>query len=133
MSEKFNAEFCDSYIHVKHSPGFVITPGAIENIWVQFAEMGAKYECGKFLVEAREVKREINTMQAFDSGVKVSAIRPRLTVALCFPNYKHDKLSEFFITVAHNREVNVKFFDNIETAKKWLGVDQAAKHSDDPA
>ena len=63
----------------------------------------------------------------------MAAIKPRLTVALCFPNYKHDQLSEFFITVTHNRGVSVKFFDNIETAKKWLGVVQAAKHSNDPA
>lgn len=131
MSEKFNAEFCGSYIHVKHSRGLVINPKSIEKVWEQFAELAALNKCGKFLVEADEVKRELNTMQAFDSGVKMAAIKPRLTVALCFLNYKHDQLSEFFMTVAHNRGVNVKFFDNIETAKKWLGVDQAAKHSKD--
>lgn len=133
MSEQFNAEFCGSYIHLKHALGLVINPQSADKIWDQFAELGAQYKCGKFLVEAGEVKREMNTMQAFDSGVKMSAIKPRLTVALCLLNYKQDELSEFFATVAHNRGANVKFFDDIEAAKKWLGVDQAAKHSNDPA
>ena len=62
-------------------------------------------------------------MAAFDLGVRLSNIKSRLSVALCFFDYERDELSEFLKTVALNRGTNIEFFLNVDDAKKWLGVD----------
>ncbi|MBC7899414.1 MAG: hypothetical protein H7070_05120 [Saprospiraceae bacterium] len=122
MSYPFSLEFHGNYIHVLHSSGLVLTPKAMEEIWASLAKVCEEYKCGNVLVEASKPERKLDTMAAFDSGIRLSNIKPGISLALCFYDYESDEVSEFFKTVARNRGTRVEFFSNIEDAKKWLDV-----------
>ena len=123
MSELYSLEFHGNYIHITYPSGFVINPTTTQKIWADLANICKRYDCEKVLIEASKLARNFDTMAAFDLGVRLSNIKSRLTVALCFFDYERDELGEFLKTVARNRGTNIEFFLNADDAKKWLGVD----------
>lgn len=115
-------EFLGDHIHIDHGNELVITPESVRDIWPGIGELCRQYGCKKVLVEADAPRREMGTIDAFESGVEAAEVYPGLTVAICFSDYEPDETSDLFVTAARNRGARVKFFSEIETAKRWLGV-----------
>lgn len=115
-------EFLGDHIHIDHGKELVITRESVREIWPGIGELCHQFNCGKVLVEADDPRREMGTIDAFESGVEAAEIYPGLSIAICFHNYEPDETSDLFITAARNRGARVKFFSDIETAKRWLGV-----------
>lgn len=120
MESGFSLKFKDDFIEIVHPPGFVATPSSMPDIWRIISEACSKFNCRKVLVIARQFKRELDTAQAFDSGVEASRIVQGISLALCLKGHKPDELSKFFQTVALNRGATVEFFDDEDIALEWL-------------
>ncbi len=62
-------------------------------------------------------------MSTFESETKASRSVRGLSLACCFYDYTHDKLSDLFKAVAKHGGARVEFFSNRNEALKWLKVD----------
>ncbi len=113
-------DFDGEFIHVKLVRGFEVTSKSMEELWIFLGKVCPENNCSKVLVQAKSPRRTLNTMGAFDSGIQASKAIRQLKAALCFENYKPDELSEFFKTVARNRGASIEFFQDFDTARKWL-------------
>lgn len=122
METGFLLRFVNDHIHIVHPPGFTFRSESIDEVWGTIGSACKKYSCFKVLVEVRKFDRELDTAAAFDSGVAASKIVKGLKIALCFPGYEPDDISEFFKTVAYNRGTLVEFFQDADEAREWLGV-----------
>jgi hypothetical protein len=90
--------------------------------WPMLSKLCNKYQCGRVLVEGEAPKRDMDTVSAFESGKEASEVYSDLWIALCFDGYEPDETSELFVTAARNRGAKVKFFSEIDAAKRWLGI-----------
>lgn len=122
MDARFDAVVHPNYIHIKHPPGFEITPAFLDDAWAEVARLAREHACNKILIEAPGPIRQLDTMSAFDSGRTLAEIAPGLAVAMCFEDYSFDDISAFFKTVAQNRGAKVEMFSNRDDALAWLGV-----------
>jgi hypothetical protein len=122
MESEFVLKFHGDFIEIVHPPGFVASPSSMPEIWRIISEACSRFDCRKVLVVARQFKRELDTAQAFDSGVEASRIVPGISLALCLTDYEPDDLSVFFKTVALNRGTTVEFFNGEDKAREWLNT-----------
>jgi hypothetical protein len=120
MESGFVVKFHGDFIEIVHPPGFVASAASLPEIWRVISEACSRYDCRKVLVTARQFKRELDTAQAFDSGVEAAKTIPGLSLALCLKGHVPDDLSSFFVTVALNRGARVEFFEDEDLARKWL-------------
>ena len=125
MSIDITLEFNGKYIHISHPPDYEITPESVKKLWTELSQACRKYNCLKVLAEGYAPKREIRTMDAFDSGSQASQFMPGLTMAICFQEYAPDEITKYFTDVAYNRGAHIKFFTNREEALQWLGITDA--------
>ena len=100
MFDKLLIEFRDDHIHIHHGNDLEITPDGMEHFWQFLAEKCRQYDCTSILVEAESPKRQMDTVEAFTSGVEASGVASNLWLALCFHNYEPDEISELFKQVA---------------------------------
>jgi hypothetical protein len=61
-------------------------------------------------------------MDSFDAAGLMARLLPGLSVACCFRGYTADEQTQFFRTAAMNRGVRVEFFQDLNSALKWLGT-----------
>jgi hypothetical protein len=127
MDTSFNVEVHQTYLRVKHPPGFVITAAAAAEGWARIRDLCREHAVAKVLIEAKSPQRRMDTMSAFDSGRVLAENLSGLTVAMCFYDYEFDELSSFFRTVAQNRGVKIEYFNDLQQALDWLGVDPGEK------
>ena len=120
MESGFSLKFNDDFIEIVHPPGFVATPSSMPDIWRIISEACSRFDCRKVLIVARQFKRELDTAQAFDSGVEAAKIAPGISLALCLKGHEPDELSKFFQTVALNRGATIEFFADEDIAREWL-------------
>lgn len=123
MDASFELEVHRTYLHIKHPPGFVISPETTGSIWPEIAKLCQQHGVTKLLIEAFKPERKLDTMATFDAGRAVAEITSGLTIAICLHDYEFDDLSTFFKTVVQNRGVKLEFFSNIDDALQWLDVD----------
>ena len=123
MFDDVTVEFTGSYIHIRHGQGFVIRPAEMEEFWSFLARLCTIYHCTRVLAEGPAPTRKMDTVSAFQSGVKAAEAAPGLWLAICFQGYKPDEISELFERAARNRGLHIKFFDDTERAVHWLGSD----------
>jgi hypothetical protein len=122
MSTNFTMEFCSTYIHVRLTPGYEISPESMYRLWTDLAGFSRAYACHRVLAEGLMPSRRMNMAGAFISGEQVSQSVSGLMMACYFDGYKADELTEFFKTVARNRGTSVEFFSDREEAYQWLGI-----------
>jgi hypothetical protein len=120
MITNYTIEFRGDHIYVFHEEEFELSRELTDFMWSEIARACGKHHCSKVFIEAPAPRRDLDTAGAFESGARLAAIAPRLSVAICFHGYQTDDLTEFFETVARNRGVNVGFFDDAEAALTWL-------------
>ncbi len=74
------------------------------------------------LLEGDSVTRRLSPMQSFDIAELAARLLPGLSVACVFRGYVPDVQSEFFRTAAMNRGVRMEFFQDLNSALRWLGA-----------
>ena len=122
MGKGFSIEFNGTYLHIIHSPDYEITPESNEKLWSELSQACQKHKCRKVFAEGIHQKREITSMDAFDSGSKASQSIPGLLLAVCIYKYTPDETTEFFKNVAFNRGARIEFFNDKKKALDWLGI-----------
>ena len=120
MSADFELEFCDTHVHLKHAPGYEITPENNERLWAALATFCIEHHCLKVLSTAIKPQRKMGTLGAYRSGVTLSETGLHLKIACVWEDYKTDDLTQFFENVSENRGTKVRFFQDKEVALKWL-------------
>ena len=104
-----------------------------ERTFLELVEAVERYQASNVLVDGRTVSGEPSTMDRFAYGDFVSSAvaglrvgpqgrPPRFSYVLEEPVLDPHRLGE---TVAVNRGMNVRVFDNINDALAWLGVASA--------
>ncbi|MBN2763747.1 MAG: hypothetical protein JXR41_11700 [Bacteroidales bacterium] len=122
MSTNFAIAFCNTYIHVKLDPDFVISTESMNKLWLRLAEASSLYNCQHIFAEGLMPSRRMDMAGAFVSGDKLAQSIAGLYMACFFEGYETDELTEFFKTVARNRGAMVEFFNTREEAFRWLGI-----------
>ncbi|MGD0277724.1 MAG: hypothetical protein ABSC11_00300 [Smithella sp.] len=125
MSIDFSLDFKGEYIHIMHPPDYEITPESQGKLWTELSLACKKYNCVKVLTEGSSHKREMGSMDVFYSGVQVSKAIPGLVLAICIYEYVPDKMTTFFMNVAHNRGAYIEYFQDKRKALEWLGIKDA--------
>ena len=75
------------------------------------------------LAEGDGVTRRLTPMESFDIAGLAARLLPGLSVACVFRGYVPDSQSEFFRTAAMNRGVRMEFFQDLNSALRWLGAE----------
>ena len=122
MSLDVSLEFNGNYIHIIHPPDYEITPESQDKLWTELSLACRKHNCLKVLAEGSDQKRQMGSMDAFQSGSRASQSIPGLVMAICIYNYVPDETTQFFINVAHNRGARIEFFKDKRKALEWLGI-----------
>lgn len=126
MSEGYTIKDHAEYIHVIYTPEYEITRETMIATCDNLMVICKRKSCFRVILEAPSPIRKLNTTDAFESGTRLARIGAGLTIAMVFYNYRTDEMTEFFKTVAQNRGVRVEYFNEVERALEWLGVDRYA-------
>jgi hypothetical protein len=120
MGNDFSLEFNGKYIHIIHASDYEITPESNDKLWAELSLACQKYNCRKVLAEGHNQKRDLGSMEAFQSQASQSI--PGLSLAICLQGYAPDETTKFFMNVAYNRGVRIEFFNDKKKALTWLGI-----------
>ena len=102
--------------------GLALTAATGGQLIVAIAQECERRQCRRVLVEGREVRRGLGTVDAFALGTLMGSMLPGASFAFCLHGYSPDPQSKFFIDVTWNRGVRVEFFSERAAARRWLGV-----------
>ncbi len=122
MGTGFTLEPREGYLYVHLMPGFEITPQSLGEFWAAIADTCRQHDLRKVLAEGDDVRRKLTPMDSFDAAGLMARLLPGLSVGCCFRGYKTDEQTQFFRTAAMNRGVRVEFFQDLNSALKWLGA-----------
>lgn len=112
---------------IEHHEGYLVaTCGETFNLQVmlevinQIAEACKQKDYRKVLIDLRNVKGEIGTMDRYDLGTEVAKlIRSSIKIAVV---YRPEEIDSFGENVGVNRGAKLKVFSETEPALKWLGT-----------
>src|SRR5262245_30227466 len=110
----FTISFPGEYIFIELAPDFEITPGSLENLWLETAFACEKYNCRHVLCVSTTIRRKMSFTDAFISAQKISSFVPLLRLAIVVDNYREDEKTRFFKQSAENRGAQVEFFSGRE-------------------
>ena len=122
MSSEFILEPREGYLYVHLAPGFEMTPESTTRVWVAICEACRERGLRRALAEGDNVRRRLTPMESFDVAELAARLLPGLSVACCFRGYVPDEQSQFFRTAAMNRGVRIDFFQDLNSALRWLGA-----------
>ncbi len=125
MSSGFKLEPRDGYLYVQLDPGFEMTPDSTAAVWTAICETCRERGMRRALAEGESVTRRLTPMESFDIASLAARLLPGLSVACVFRGYVPDAQSEFFRTAAMNRGVRMEFFQDLNSALRWLGAADA--------
>jgi hypothetical protein len=97
----FTLEPRDGYLYVHLAPGFEMNPESMSGLWT-----GISAGC-----------REHGMRKAL-----AARLVPGASVACCLRGFTPDEQTRFFRTAAMNRGVRVEFFQDLNSALRWLGA-----------
>ena len=121
-SSDFRLEPREGYLYVHLVPDFEMTPESMARNWVALSEACRTHGLRRVLVEGDNVQRRLTTMQSFDHAGLAAKLMPGLSVACCFRGFVPDQQTQFFRTAAMNRGVRMEFFQDLNSALRWLGA-----------
>lgn len=118
-------------LHVHASGEFSL--GEAHRAFQEVLEAVAQHKLAKVLYDGRELTGKLDTWERFQYGESVATAvaefaRRDLSLALQFAYVLKEPVldpSRFGETVAVNRGVRGKVFDNMEDALEWLGIPSA--------
>lgn len=84
------------------------------------AEVCAAGNCNKLLLRFADMPGKVKTLDRFELGVQGAFILRR--IARIAVVYRREEMDRFMETVAANRGLNIRLFDNMEEAQAWLDV-----------
>ena len=122
MSSGFTLEPRDGYLYVQLTPGFELTPDTLSGVWVAICEACREQGLRRALAEGDNVTRRLTPTEAFDFADLAARLLPGLSVACVFRGYVPDSQSESFRTATMNRGVRMEFFQDLNSALRWLGA-----------
>ena len=123
MSSGFILEPREGYLYVHLEPDFEMTPAGTSAVWVAICETCRERGLRRALAEGDNVTRPMTPMEAFDIAGLAARLLPGLSVACVFRGYVPDSQSQFFRTAAMNRGVRMEFFQDLNSALRWLGAE----------
>jgi hypothetical protein len=122
VSSGFTLEPREGYLYVHLAPGFEITPQNLAEFWAAITDACRQHGLLKVLAVGDDVRRKLTPTESFDAAALMARLLPGLSVGCCFRGYRTDEQTQFFRTAAVNRGVRVEFFQDLNSALKWLGA-----------
>jgi hypothetical protein len=122
MSSGFTLEPREGYLYVHLEPDFEMTSASTSAVWVAICEACRERGLRRALAEGDNVTRQLTPMEALDIAGLAARLLPGLSVACVFRGYVPDSQSQFFRTAAMNRGVRMEFFQDLNSALRWLGA-----------
>lgn len=124
MSTSFTLDFSGDYIRIQLPAHYELTPESRKQFWEAIGNAHKEYNCFRVLAESTTPpKRNMTQVDSFKSALQAAKASRELRVAFVFPGYQTDDTTEFFISTAYNMGVRIEFFNDRESAIKWLCLD----------
>lgn len=108
------------YIFVDYAEPYVYK-NAI-NLLKEAAEVCAAEKCSKLLLSFVDMPGKVKTLDRFEFGVQGAIIFRHLKKVGVV--YRREEMNRFLETVAVNRGLNIRLFDNFDEAMEWLEVEK---------
>ncbi len=122
MSTGFTLEPREGYLYVHLAPGFEMNPESMNRLWTGISEGCREHALHKVLAEGDDVRRKLTPMDSFDVASLAARLLPGVSVACCLRGFTPDEQTQFFRTAAMNRGVRAEFFQDLNSALRWLGA-----------
>ena len=122
MSSGFRLEPREGYLYVNLDSGFEMTADSTSRVWIAICEACRERGLRRALAEGDNVTRRLTPMEAFDIAGLAARLLPGLSIACVFRGYVPDAQSQFFRTAAMNGGVRMEFFQDLNSALRWLGA-----------
>ena len=109
------------HILVERPPGYEVVaqdlPQAMEALTALCEEAG----CDKVLVVGPSTRVNLSAFDLFDLGKAIAKLKIRMAIAELHD--ATDDATGLLKVAALNRGSKVRFFDNVQDARDWLGID----------
>ncbi|WP_145084538.1 hypothetical protein [Anatilimnocola aggregata] len=126
MNDNFTLELRESYVVVQLAPDFELTPTSLARHWAAVIEFCRVHNCTRVLSQATNPRRNLSTLDAYDSAKTIAGSKLPLKIACRWERYEPDEMTRFFQTVAANRGLEIEFFPITQLALQWLGIQEGA-------
>lgn len=124
MSTSFILDFPGDYIRIQLPADYEVTPESRKLFWEAIGKAHKEYNCYRVLAESSTPpRRNMTQVDSFKSALQAAKASRELRVAFVFPGYQTDDTTEFFISTAYNMGLRIEFFNDRESAIKWLCLD----------
>ena len=124
MSTDFKVTVHAQFLQVELARDYEIGPEGTTQLILSIADVCARRELRRVLIEGTIGRRSMGTMDSFGLGSLIGSMLTGVSIACCFYGYDPDGQTRFFMDVSQNRGVRVEFFQEREKALRWLGVGQ---------
>ena len=122
MSTDFKVTVHAQFLQVELAPDYEIGPEGTTQLILSIADVCARRELRRVLIEGTIGRRSMGTMDSFSLGSLIGSTLTGMSIACCFYGYDPDGQTRFFMDVSQNRGVRVEFFKDRAAALRWLGV-----------
>ena len=110
-------------VHVDLTPEFVFCLDHLQPLWRDVTRFCGRRRHRRVLIEGHAPQRKMEPPDVYEHGVLVRNLKPTdMRIAFCFHAYEVDKLTQHFESLASTQRRRVRFFSDIETALKWVGI-----------
>lgn len=126
MSTDFKVTLHPLYLQVELARDYEIGPEGTTQLIMAIADVCARQELRRVLIEGTIGRRSMGTMDSFSLGSLIGSTLTGMSIACCFYGYALDGQTRFFMDVSQNRGVRVEFFKERAAALRWLGLGESS-------
>ena len=119
MAMEMAVQFRGDHVHVELTPEFQIDPDRRDEFWEMLRKICEEHDSRRVLVEGYVPSGERQPSDVIAAGERTATV-PNLWLAFHLENFVVSASSELFEVVAASKGARVKFFDNTDSALKWL-------------
>ncbi len=126
MSTDFKVTLHPLYLQVELARDYEIGPEGTTQLIMAIADVCARQELRRVLIEGTIGRRSMGTMDSFSLGSLIGSTLTGMSIACCFYGYAVVGQTRFFMDVSQNRGVRVEFFKERAAALRWLGLGESS-------
>jgi hypothetical protein len=104
---------------ISAEPGELITRSNAERFFSEVAGLASNNSITRIIIDARRIRESLTTLQRFEFGMLAAQIFRGVKIAFVTepPLYDSEHFGE---DVAYNRGANIREFQDVEEAMRWL-------------
>jgi hypothetical protein len=123
LDQLYTVRTIGEIVHVDLTAEFVICLDHLLPLWKTVLEFCRMKQYRRVLIEGHAPPRNMGPIDVYEHGIFVRGFEPPgLRIAFCLYDYEVDPLTHHFASLASAQHCRVRFFNDVETALKWVGI-----------